>query len=134
MTFRNDLPETQTVARPTHFWRLTGIAFSLPRLFCFSHVGNWLVVEDPLDHAQAIAILSGRMPVRALEAAKLYNAGYAPEVWLTHSSEPGKSLKEMGVESYGEEFYNAKILVHQGVPPTPFVCSNHPLSIPRMKS
>jgi uncharacterized SAM-binding protein YcdF (DUF218 family) len=86
-------------------------------LFCFYFVGDWLVVQDPLDHAQAIAVLSGRMPARVLEAAKLYRAGYASEVWLTRSTEPAKTLQAMGVEFYGEEYYNAKILLHEGVPP-----------------
>src|SRR5260370_36163056 len=50
-------------------------------------VGRWLVVEDPLEKAQAIVVLSGRMPMRAQEAARLYNRGYAAEVWLTRSEE-----------------------------------------------
>ncbi len=57
------------------------------------------------------------MPMRVLEAAKLYRAGYAPEVWLTHSTEPGKSLQKMGVKYLGEEDYDREILVHEGVPP-----------------
>src|SRR2546425_12792523 len=62
-------------------------------LAAFLGIGRWLVVEDPLVKARAIAVLSGRMPLRAIEAAKLYRQGYAPEVWLTHSSEPGETLK-----------------------------------------
>jgi len=50
----------------------------------FFGVGRWLVVEDPLAKAKAIVLLSGGMPLRAIEAAKLYREGYAPEVWLTH--------------------------------------------------
>jgi hypothetical protein len=46
----------------------------------FLGVGRWLVVEDPLDKAQAIVVLSGRIPMRAKEAARLYNAGYAAQV------------------------------------------------------
>jgi uncharacterized SAM-binding protein YcdF (DUF218 family) len=92
------------------------LLFLLAAALCFFNVGAWLVVEDPLEHAQAIVVLSGRMPMRALEAAKLYRAGYAPEVWLTRSNEPAKSLQAMGVEYYGEEYYNSKILVHEGVP------------------
>src|SRR6266851_1209905 len=69
----------------------------------FFGVGRWLVVEDPLEKARAIAVLSGRMPLRAIEAAKLYRQGYAPEVWLTHSSEPGESLKRMGI-SFDDSF------------------------------
>ncbi len=57
------------------------------------------------------------MPLRVLEAAKLYRAGYAPEVWLTHSTEPGKSVQDMGLKYLGEEDYNREILIHEGVPP-----------------
>jgi uncharacterized SAM-binding protein YcdF (DUF218 family) len=118
MTFRKEVTETDAVARPKsrNSGGLLGLLVFAAAVISFLYVGKWLVIEDPLDHAQAIAILSGRMPERALEAAKLYRAGYAPEVWLTHSTEPGKSLKEMGVEYFGEEVYNQKILLQQGVP------------------
>jgi len=46
-------------------------------------LGHWLVREDPVHRADAIAVLSGRFPQRAIEAAQLYRSGYAPEVWLT---------------------------------------------------
>jgi uncharacterized SAM-binding protein YcdF (DUF218 family) len=85
-------------------------------LAAFSSVGRWLVVEDPLAKARAIAVLSGRMPVRAREAAKLYRQGYAPEVWLTHPAEPGESLKAMGLAYEGEEVYSTRVLIHEGVP------------------
>src|SRR5437016_10393941 len=90
--------------------------FTALALAAFSSVGRWLVVEDPVAKARAIAVLSGGMPVRALEAAKLYRQGYAPEVWLTHSAEPGESLKAMGIPFEGEEAYSTRVLVHEGVP------------------
>jgi uncharacterized SAM-binding protein YcdF (DUF218 family) len=83
----------------------------------FFGVGRWLVVEDPLMKARAIMVLSGSMPLRAIEAAKLYREGYAPEIWLTHSTEPGATLQEMGVPFLGEDHYNALVLIHEGVPP-----------------
>jgi uncharacterized SAM-binding protein YcdF (DUF218 family) len=85
-------------------------------LFLFG-VGRWLVTEDPLAKASTIAVLSGRMPLRAIEAAKLYREGYAPEIWLTHSEEPGTTLGAMGIPFAGEDFYNTRILIHEGVPP-----------------
>ena len=94
---------------------LAGILLALA-LVAFFGVGRWLVVEDPLGKTSAIAILSGGMPVRALEAAKLYRDGYAPEVWLTHTAEPGESLKAMGIPFEGEEVYSARVLIHEGVP------------------
>jgi len=83
---------------------------------CFFSVGRWLVVEDPLVKARAIAVLSGNLPVRAIEAAKLYREGYAPEIWLTHSTEPGETLAEMGIPFAGEDYYNVQVLIHEGVP------------------
>lgn len=85
-------------------------------LVAFFGVGRWLVVEDPLAKTNAIAILSGGMPVRALEAAKLYRDGYAREVWLTHTAEPEESLKAMGIPFEGEELYSARVLIREGVP------------------
>jgi uncharacterized SAM-binding protein YcdF (DUF218 family) len=85
-------------------------------LIFFLFVGRWLVVEDPLEKAQAIVVLSGRMPIRAMEAAKLYRAGYAPKIWLTHSTEPGATLEAMGISFGGEDVYNVQVLMHEGVP------------------
>src|SRR5260370_2313153 len=82
----------------------------------FFGLGRWLVVEDPLANAQAIVVLSGAMPLRAVEAAKLYREGYAPEIWLTHSTEPGKTLEEMGIPFFGEDRYNKLLLIHEGAP------------------
>ena len=80
-------------------------------------VGRWLVVEDPLVKARAIVVLSGAMPLRAIEAAKLYREGYAQEIWLTHSTEPGETLEEMGIPFAGEDYYDTRVLIHEGVPP-----------------
>jgi uncharacterized SAM-binding protein YcdF (DUF218 family) len=85
-------------------------------LVTFFGVGRWLVVEDPLGKASGIVVLSGAMPVRAIEAAKLYREGYAPEVWLTHSTEPAETLEEMGIPFVGEDQYNTLVLIHEGVP------------------
>jgi uncharacterized SAM-binding protein YcdF (DUF218 family) len=102
-------------------WRILAIAaccFLAMAVAAFFGVGRWLTVEDPLEKASAIAVLSGSMPLRAIEAAKLYRNGYAPEVWLTHSTEPGETLKKMGVPFAGEDFYDAHILTREGVPET----------------
>ncbi len=56
------------------FILLTAVA--LPRL------GAWLVVEDPLQKADAIVVLGGTMYERPLEAVELYKEGWAPRVVL----------------------------------------------------
>lgn len=51
-------------------------ALTLPRL------GAWLVVEDPLQQADAIIVLGGTMYDRPLEAVDVYKAGWAPRIYL----------------------------------------------------
>jgi uncharacterized SAM-binding protein YcdF (DUF218 family) len=82
----------------------------------FLGVGRWLVVEDPLEKAQAIVVLSGRIPLRAVEAARLYRAGCAPQIWLTRPEEPTASLAAYNIAYPGEDVLNAQVLVHEGVP------------------
>jgi len=109
-----------STSRTRHRWSWRRFAFLLavllPLLALFLGVGHWLVAEDPWQKADAIAVLSGRMPLRVLEAAKLYRAGCAKEVWLTHESGTANSLQALGIRYVGEEIYNRQILVHEGVP------------------
>ena len=42
--------------------------------------------------------------------------GYAPSVWLTHSTEPGATLEAIGISYTGEDAYNAQVLMREGVP------------------
>jgi uncharacterized SAM-binding protein YcdF (DUF218 family) len=93
-----------------------GVALVASLLVVFFWVGRWLVVEDPLEKAHAIVVLSGRMPIRAIEAARLYRAGYAPQVWLTRPEQPAASLRSMNIFDAGEDFFNSRVLIHEGVP------------------
>ena len=102
--------------RRNHLWVLITGALLFAGLFIFFNIGRWLVAEDHLEKASAIAVLSGRMPSRALEAARIYKDGYAPQIWLTHSTEPGASLEKLSVPFTGEESYNRQILMRKGVP------------------
>jgi len=85
-------------------------------VFAGRSLGRWLVVQDPLESADAIVVLSGGMPERAIEAARIYRQGFAPQVWLTHSTEPGASLREHGVNYTGEDTYDKLLLIHEGIP------------------
>ncbi|MGB7730022.1 MAG: YdcF family protein [Candidatus Acidiferrum sp.] len=79
-------------------------------------VGKWLVREDGLEQATAIAVLSGNTPLRALEAARLYHDGYAKEIWLTHPGATVDALKTLGIEYPREDDVNTRVLRGQGVP------------------
>ena len=114
MIFATILPDA--VGRKPRLWLsiIGSLLFLL--LLAFLGLGRWLDKEDPPQKAAAIAVLSGRMPSRALEAARLYNQGYAPQIWLSYSVEPGASLEKYSVPYAGEEFYDRLLLLHQGVP------------------
>ncbi len=45
--------------------------------------GRYLVLEQPLDHADAIVVLAGARVERWLEAVDLYRAGWAPRIVLS---------------------------------------------------
>lgn len=82
----------------------------------FFTVGQWLVIQDPLAQADVIVVLSGRLPERALEAAHIYQAGYSGRVWISQPVSPAQELKAMKIYFLGEDFYNEKVLLAQGVP------------------
>lgn len=85
-------------------------------IVAFRHAGRWLIQEGPLSHADVILILSGSMPYRAEEAAKVYRAGYASEIWLTRPVSPAAELQTMGIHYESDEDYNAAVLTKLGVP------------------
>jgi uncharacterized SAM-binding protein YcdF (DUF218 family) len=85
-------------------------------ILAFRHAGRWLALDDPLSRADVIFVLSGGMPYRAEEGAKVYAMGYAPEVWVSKPESPVAKLQDLGVHFVGEEEYNSEILVHAGVP------------------
>jgi uncharacterized SAM-binding protein YcdF (DUF218 family) len=84
----------------------------------FRGAGRWLEREDPLAHADVIFVLSGAMPQRAVEGAKVFAMGYAPEVWLSRPENPADELAKLGIHFAGEEDYNRQILIYEGVPET----------------
>ena len=89
----------------------------LAGIYGFFHAGLWLVREDPLEKSQAIVVLSGGLPDRALGAAQIYRGGFAKEVWLTQPLQPGASMEGLHLPYAGEEQYDRMVLIAQGVPP-----------------
>ena len=97
-----------------------GLAFLvllLAGVYLFLHAGSWLVREDPLEKSQAIVVLSGGLPDRALAAAEIFRAGHAKDVWLTQPSQPGTAMEELKLPYAGEQEYSRMVLVAKGVPP-----------------
>ncbi len=68
---------------------ILGLVLYLGYPYLLRAVGRYLVTEDPIKHADAIAVLSGDGGVaRTLEAVRLYQDGYAPRIILTHQPQP----------------------------------------------
>ncbi len=77
-----------------------------------------LFVEDPLEPASAIIVLSGAIPYRPVEAAQLYKAGWAPRVVLTRAllSKRYYALKALGLEYPEAHEISRQVLLKLGVP------------------
>ena len=56
--------------------------FLLISALTFPRLGAWLVVEDPLEKADAVVVLGGTMYERPMEAVELYKEGWAPRIYL----------------------------------------------------
>ncbi|MEN3337301.1 MAG: hypothetical protein V7647_977 [Acidobacteriota bacterium] len=66
--------------------RLVAITLSLAAAACiclFPFAGRYLVVEQPLEHADAIVVLAGAHAERWLEAVDLFRDGWAPRIVLS---------------------------------------------------
>jgi len=85
-------------------------------VLAFRGAGRWLVRQDALRPAGAIVVLSGGMPYRAEEAARIFRLGYAHEVWITHPVSPAQELAAMGIHFMGEDDYSREVLIRNGVP------------------
>ena len=88
-------------------------------LWGVSQVGQWLIVSDPLEHANAVAVMGGHVPFRAMEAAEIYRGGWAREVWLSRQSSPAEeaAFARLGLDaSLGDNAINRAVLERLGVP------------------
>src|SRR5882757_3164959 len=85
------------IARSFSIFLVVVLIGSMLTYFSLPLVGRWLVREDSIQKADAIAVLTGSLPSRALEAAQLYRDGYAKEIWLTHPGNKQTMLKDLGI-------------------------------------
>lgn len=115
------------VPRPGgRFRRFTIIALLLlvaAGVYAFVNLGRWLDAEDPLAKADAIVVLSGTLAERPLEAADLYDAGYAPRILVTRglSDKAMRVAAERGAAVPSEAELGRQILLKLGVPETALI-------------
>lgn len=95
---------------------IVALALGAATVIAFRGAGRWLVREDALAPADVIVVLSGSMPARAEEAARIFRMGYAHEVWVSRPDSPNQELETMGIHYLGEQDFNRAVLIHEGVP------------------
>jgi len=114
-------PRVSRRRRPPRALALLAVVAALAGLLAWlvAGLGHWLVTSDGLASARAIVVLGGHVPFRAMEAARLYQAGWAREVWLTRGVvlDEVVALERLGIEIVGEDAYNREVLERLGVPP-----------------
>jgi uncharacterized SAM-binding protein YcdF (DUF218 family) len=116
-------------SRPVHApwtrrWRraliflLTLVGVAAAAIWAVGQVGPWLVVADALQPAAAIVVCGGGLPFRAMEAATLYQQGWAPQVWVTRGVAPAAeaALARLGVPVIEEVQYTRQVLERLAVP------------------
>jgi uncharacterized SAM-binding protein YcdF (DUF218 family) len=83
-------PVPPPVTRPGgRFRRIAAVALLVviaAAAYAFVNVGRWLAPQQPLQKADAIFVLAGTVAERPLEAADLYEAGYAPRILVTRDT------------------------------------------------
>jgi uncharacterized SAM-binding protein YcdF (DUF218 family) len=87
-------------------------------VLAITRLGNWLVVQDPLQKSSVVVVLGGQVPFRAMEAAAIYREGWAREVWLTRRTiDPDEeALARIGIEVASGETLSQNVLEKLGVP------------------
>ena len=86
------------------------LAVALLGIAAYVAVPWWLTPEDRAERCAAVVVLNGDAPWRADEAARLYQAGAAPEIWLTIDPRSGPMGTDTGTTS------NIRQLVARSVP------------------
>lgn len=81
-------------------------------------VGEWLVVEERLQHADAIIVLAGGTPSRERMGATLLKEGWAPRIVISRERTPGRVLEliELGIRSLDSQGEARLALERLGVP------------------
>lgn len=98
---------------------LLGLLLYIGHPFLLRTMGRYLIREDPLQKAEAIAVLAGDGGVaRTLEAVRLYQDGYAPRIILTHQRLPKgyEALARLGITVPEERNIQRMVLKAMRVP------------------
>jgi len=95
-----------------------GLVALLLAAFAGTRAGVALRVSDPPQTADAIVVIAGKVPFRAMKGADLYKQHLAPEVWLTMGNRNSAEveMERLGVHPTLEHVYSQAVLKKSGVP------------------
>src|SRR5688572_14826107 len=98
-------------------WVIVGLLILLAG-FAIARAGVFLAVADPLQTTDAIVVIGGRVPFRAMKGAELYKLGIAPQVWLTMGNRNAAEIEmaRLGVVPTLEHVYSQAVLERLSVP------------------
>jgi len=91
------------------------------------YAGNFLVVEDSLEKADAIFVFGGSIPNRIIEAVDIYNQGFAPLIIISKypKSEGYKYLEEKGITYPEGHDINKSIALSLEIPENSIMITNY---------
>ena len=109
-------PSSRRISHPRLLVVVVGIIAVL--LFTAMNLGNLLHEDDPLQHADAIVVLAATIVARPLEAADLYQRGYAPIIVITREEpEPGvKEVQQRGIAVPAKADITHDVFLKLGIP------------------
>ncbi len=125
MPFRFRLPGARLVTSRVFVLCLAGLGATLATL---PFVGRFLCVQDSLQRADAILVLSGTFAERPLEAYDVYRHGYSPVIVLTREAPDGGqvALARRRVPLADRADLARDLLVRLGVPPDAIIILDGP--------
>jgi uncharacterized SAM-binding protein YcdF (DUF218 family) len=94
-------------------------ALAIIAVLCFlPFAGRYLLLEDPLDHSDAILVLAGARVERWLEAVDLFREGWAPRIVLSRGGyeRADTLLQGMGLHYPDEAELARDLMVQMHVP------------------
>jgi uncharacterized SAM-binding protein YcdF (DUF218 family) len=94
-------------------------------------LGEALVVEDPLQRADAIVVVAGGTPSHEAAAAALFRAGWAPRVIVSNDFTPARvrELIALGIRPFDLQGESRRALEGYGVPAAAIVTLAEPVRI-----
>ncbi len=94
-------------------------------------VAEALIVEDPLQRADAIVVVAGATPSREAAAATLFREGWASRVVISNQATPDRTreLIRLGVRPLDFQGEARQALIKYGVPPGAILALPEPVKI-----